>query len=456
MGDGRTSELSLVELARRSGEAAKHLMEWRSLHLIGAEDREGFSLEDLERIRLIQFGVRRGASVESFARAEAEGRRFLGHYIDQLFPAGIGPAYSIADAAEMAGLDVELVRRLQEVAGVSTSSGERVDKEDVELLRGWKIALEAGLPEEALFQLMRVYADALGRVAEAEARLFHFYVHERLRDGGLSGLALHDRTEAASQPMRRLIEPALLYFHRKGMAHALCEDMLLHLAEYSGSAERREAPAQLRVAIAFLDLASFTPLTESMGDVAAAEVVARFSELVREVVNRHQGRVVERIGDAFLLTFTEPQTAVACALEIERRAREEHQFPALRGGIHFGPVLYREGGYVGTNVNIAARVAAEAQRNQLLVTREVRAKATALATVDFVPLGRRRLKGLAEELELFEACVLGEEGTKRVTDPVCGMELTKVGVAARLSLEDSEVSFCSERCLRIFVESRSR
>src|SRR5207249_4532872 len=186
-------------------------------------------------------------------------RDFLGHYLDQLFPSGIEPACSLEEAAELAGIDAELVRRLGDIIGLFGAS-EGIDRHDIEILRGWKIALEAGLPEEALFQLVRVYADALGRVAEAEARLFHFYVHERLRDGGLSGLDLHNATEAASRPMRQLIEPALLYFHRKGMATALREDMLMHLAEYAGGAERREAPAQLRLAIAFLDLASFTPM----------------------------------------------------------------------------------------------------------------------------------------------------------------------------------------------------
>lgn len=104
-----------------------------------------------------------------------------------------------------------------------------------------------------------------------------------MKGAGLSGTALHDRTEAASQPMRQLIEPALLYFHRRGMEDALREDMLLHLAEYSGATHTSAAPAQLQLTVAFLDLASFTPLTESMGDVAAAEVVARFSDLVREL-----------------------------------------------------------------------------------------------------------------------------------------------------------------------------
>jgi adenylate cyclase len=41
-------------------------------------------------------------------------------------------------------------------------------------------------------KLIGVYADALARVAEAEVRLFHFYVHEGLKAAGLSGQKLLD------------------------------------------------------------------------------------------------------------------------------------------------------------------------------------------------------------------------------------------------------------------------
>ena len=55
---------------------------------------------------------------------------------------------------------------------------------DVQALKAIKVALDAGVPEEALLQLVRVYADALWRVAEAEVRLFHFYVHEPMSAQG--------------------------------------------------------------------------------------------------------------------------------------------------------------------------------------------------------------------------------------------------------------------------------
>src|SRR5213079_881519 len=104
-------------------------------------------------------------------------------------------------------------------------------------------------------------------------------------------------------------------------------------------------------------------------------------------------------------------------LEIAEKAAAESRFPALRIGSHVGSVLYREGDYVGTSVNLAARVTAAAQRNQFLVTEAVRRQLGELE-VDVVALGTRSLKGLGEEVELFEIRRTGVQGTK-VVDPVC-------------------------------------
>jgi class 3 adenylate cyclase len=64
-----------------------------------------------------------------------------------------------------------------------------------------------------------------------------------------------------------------------------------------------------------------------------------------------------------MLTFTEAASAVRCALELDRRATAEPRFPAVRSGIHYGTVLYRDGDYVGATVNPASRVADEAGRH---------------------------------------------------------------------------------------------
>jgi class 3 adenylate cyclase/YHS domain-containing protein len=447
---GQKAELTLEELSRSTGEPEERLRQWRSLGLIGVEGGEGFEPEDMERVPLVQALLRRGIRLEAIAKADREQGGLVRRYLNLLPAEGLRPIYSMEEAAEIVGLKLDLVRRFREASGLS-GQGEAVSEEDFQALRNFKAALDAGFPEEALVQLVRVYSDALGRVAEAEQRLFHFYVHQRLEAVGLSGLELMERSQAAGNQMLPLIEPSILYFHRKGQAKAAREDMVMHLAEETGLAEKGEAPGQLQMAITFVDLSSFTPLAEAMGDVKAAEVLERFSALVREAARRWDGRVVKQIGDAFLLVYPEPRSAVACSLEIEARTAREPQFPAVRSGLHWGSVLYREGDYVGTNVNIAARVAAEAGRHQVLVTSAVRKEAKGLAEVEFVRLGKRRLKGLTEELELFEARPSGAEAREKVVDPVCGMELGTGEAAATLTLEGEERAFCSDECLRRFV-----
>lgn len=73
------------------------------------------------------------------------------------------------------------------------------------------------------------------------------------------------------------------------------------------------------------------------------------------------------------------------------------QFRAVRSGMHWGEVLYREGGYVGSNVNIAARLATEAMRHQTLVSAAVQQEAKGLEGVDFIPIG----KAAPEELVIL-------------------------------------------------------
>lgn len=370
--------------------------------------------------------------------------------LEFLFPDGIGPTYSLAEAADLVGSDGELARRLREAAG---AVDDPVDQHDLHMLGKAKVALEAGFPEAALVQLARAYADAQTRVAEAEVHLFHFYVHEGFKAAGLSGDELRESRRAVREQLLPVAEALRRYFHRRAMMKAVREDMMLHLPGDQPQPAQTERPAQLRLAIVFLDVSSYTPITEVMGDATAAKIVERFSVLVREALGRFDGRIVDRIGDAFLLVCPDARAAVGCALEIEMRTAAEPQFPAVRGAVHWGDVLYQEGGYVGGSLNLAARVAAQAVPHQILATAAARNEVGSLAGVRFTPLGRRRLKGLAEEIELFEVCADDVRRRERARDPVCGMEMAPGQVAATLLANGQELAFCCEKCLRLYLES---
>jgi class 3 adenylate cyclase len=437
---------TLEDLARRAGEGLETLHAWQRLGLVAAT--APFGPIELERVRLIQFLVRHGITPERIAAAhDGELATSFRLYLGSLFPSGDGEACSLADAARRAGLSLESTERFARTAGLSHGR-DYFTADDAAMLGGLASGIAAGLPEEAVIQLVRVYRHTLARVAEAEIRLFHFYVHEALAASGLSGQALFDAADARSVTLLPTAEPALAYFHRIGFAHATREDMLLHLRD---DAPASDTPGRLQAGIVFADLSSFTSLTEAMGDVRAADVVSRFGDLVHEATARWGGRVVKQVGDALLLVLFWPQAAVACALEVVARVAAEPSFPAARAGVHWGPVVYREGDYFGAGVNLAARLVTGAERRQVIVSTAARERAADMAGVEFVPLGARTLKGLVQPQELYEVRSLEHAPAARLRDPVCHMELAPTEVAARLQVGGVERVFCSEACLRRFV-----
>jgi YHS domain-containing protein len=220
-------------------------------------------------------------------------------------------------------------------------------------------------------------------------------VHARLRAEGLSGPELMDSTHAASEELRALMEPTILYFHNKALAQSLEHDVALHAAEESGLLPPSDVTGQLDASVVFVDLASFTSLTESMGDVTATELLSRFSQLVRRAVNHCEGRVVKQIGDAFMLVFPDPTSA------------------------------FRESG-------------------------------TPPPDTELVPLGSFKLRGLSEAVELFELRSGHRTAVEKAVDPVCGMQLAPNEVVGRVAVGGGERVFCSLACLNQFSDDPDR
>ena len=444
-----TGALTIDELAAASGQPIARLREWEAIGLI-AQEGGTFSLEALERVRLIAFAADRGIAPEAIAKASRERGDVLAHYMELAGPTQVRVGTSVEQAAEDAGIDVELVKRLLIASGLA-EQGALYD-EDGEMLRMLAMALAAGLPADALLQLVRVYNDSLTRVAEAENRLFHFYVHDRLKSEGLTGADLDAATAAVSEPLRDLIDPVVLYFHRKAFQRALRDDMVVHLAEEVG--HDTEAVGAVAVTVLFVDLASFTVMTEVMGDATAVAVVERFSDIVREAAGACDGRVLKQIGDEFMLVFREEQHALSAGLAVMERVGAEPQFPDVRLGAHAGTALYREGDYFGATVNIAARVASQATRGQFLVTAAVAEAAQDDANISFVSAGRRDLKNVASPVALFE--VRAAVTMLRQVDPVCGMSIDADSCTVRLRWEDEALCFCSDECRERFLAAPDR
>jgi class 3 adenylate cyclase len=155
----------------------------------------------------------------------------------------------------------------------------------------------------------------------------------------------------------------------------------------------------------FADLRDYTRYVESHGDRAAAALLEAYRSLVRAAVPEHGGAEIKTEGDSFYVVFPSASSAVQCGLAILTSAAESRAAggtPIQVGiGIHAGETVETPEGYVGSAVNVAARVCSEARAGELLVTDTVRALTRTFLPVQFVDRRSRRLKGIAEPMVLY-------------------------------------------------------
>lgn len=444
-----TGPWSLDELAAVAGDTEDRVCRYTDAGLLHRRADGSFDPDSLHRLRLIQFARSRGFTDEQLAAAAASQGDVLGIFDEPTLLDNV--AENLVDAGRGLGLDDALIAELTAILDWDVEAG---TESDMAALRILARALELGMPRDALLQIIRVLVDATDRLADAVVRTFHNYVHERFRAQGLVGRELLEATEGVGKPMLELVEPAVVHFHRRAYQRANREDLLRHLAEET--TPPAAIPGEEHATVLFVDLASFTALTATMGDQAAADVLRRFSTTVRASATQHGGRLLKQIGDAFMLMFTQPAYAIEFGLAMDRFVDAESQFPALHIGAHNGNVLYREGDYVGGTINLAARVATAGAAGQFLITEDLRDAAGDFDEADFVALPPRRLKGIAHPICLIEVRRRTPERSDRETDPVCGLMLQPDDVGSRVTWQEKTFAFCCDVCEQAFTENPAR
>jgi adenylate cyclase len=180
------------------------------------------------------------------------------------------------------------------------------------------------------------------------------------------------------------------------------QDRIINAIEGVLVAADRMPPAPERPqAIAFVDLAGYTSLTETHGDDVAAESAARLQELAEVAVRRNGGRVVKLLGDGVLLRFDATETAIRATTSLVAEV-ETAGLPPARGGIAAGRIVVRDGDVFGRIVNLASRIAGQASPGEVLVEESV-VVALPRGTASFEPIGRVTLKGISGPVALWRA-----------------------------------------------------
>jgi predicted ATPase/class 3 adenylate cyclase len=162
------------------------------------------------------------------------------------------------------------------------------------------------------------------------------------------------------------------------------------------------------VTFLFTDVEGSTKLLHELGAADYAQALAEHRRILRGAFHATGGVEVDTQGDAFFVAF--PTAPGALAAVREMLAGLASGPIRVRMGVHTGTPFLAEEGYVGPDVNRAARIAACGHGGQVLVSSSTAAliepSNSLLQGVPLLDLGEHRLKDLSAPERIYQ---LGEE-----------------------------------------------
>jgi adenylate cyclase len=385
--------ISLSEAARRSGVSQSTLKRWAEEKIVPVR-KGGWTPAAAAQARVVARMRERGYSLEDLKEAGREGRLAFA-FAEDLFVEEEGEL-TVEAIARDTGMEAELIERILTMMGTPGVGQANLTPADAMALRICGEVLEAGFPLVAFLQLVRVYVQSLRRIAEAEVRLFHLYVHEPLIRDGVPELPMAEAMGNLAAEIMPLAAPLTEYLHNRYLRYYIEQDVVGHMETTEQTTAEIEL-GQIPVTLCFIDLTGFTAFTEEEGDIEALDVVENFVETVEATLPR-DATIVKTIGDEVMVVSPEPASltewAVAFLGRFDRR-------PQPRVGIHSGDAVYRDGDYFGNSVNLAHRIVNRALAGEVLVTDRVAASLETRPKLRLEPIGEVSLKGFPVPTALF-------------------------------------------------------
>ncbi|MGH9184257.1 MAG: alpha/beta fold hydrolase [Acidimicrobiales bacterium] len=178
----------------------------------------------------------------------------------------------------------------------------------------------------------------------------------------------------------------------------LFDDALVTLQDFDPTVTPTHEPDRMLATVVFTDLVASTELAQKLGDERWRRLLDRHDAVIDRAIDRHRGRKVNPTGDGVLAVFDGPARAVhfaravvdgVGALGIDARV-----------GVHTGEVERRGDDIGGIAVHVAARIAAEAGAQEVLVSSTV-VDLVAGSGLTFQDRGSRALKGVERAWQLY-------------------------------------------------------
>jgi class 3 adenylate cyclase len=177
----------------------------------------------------------------------------------------------------------------------------------------------------------------------------------------------------------------------------MADAVVSFLREVAHAAPEEESERVL-VTILFTDIAGATERAAQLGDVRWHDVLTNHHRIVRQQLARFRGREVDTAGDGFFASFDGPARAIRCATAITEQVRALGL--EVRAGLHTGECEVVDGKVAGIAVHIGARVAAQADPGEVLVSSTVR-DLVAGSGMRFDDRGEHDLKGIPGKWHIY-------------------------------------------------------
>jgi adenylate cyclase len=387
--------ISLSEAARRSGVPVSTLKRWAEEKIVPVR-RGRWTGAAAAQARVVARMRDRGYSLEDLKTAGREGKLAFG-ITEELLPSHEG-SVSVAEVAARSGLEPELVERILVILGTPKGRQHALGEADAVAIEQCASVLANGFPLVAFLQLVRVYVQSLRRIAEAEVRLFHLYVHEPLIRDGVPELEMAEEMGELAGQILPLAAPLTEYLHNRYLRYYVEQDVVGHMESDTALLDTAEMQlGHVHVAICFIDLTGFTRYTEEEGDLEALDLVESFVGEVERSLPR-EATIVKTIGDEVMVVSPDPATLTEWAVSFLGRFTRR---PQPRVGIHVGDAVYRDGDYFGSQVNLVHRVVNRALAGEVLVTDRVAESVEGRAGLELESIGEVSLKGFPAPTALF-------------------------------------------------------
>ncbi len=203
-----------------------------------------------------------------------------------------------------------------------------------------------------------------------------------------------------------------------------------------------------QAAVLFADVSGSTKLYETAGNAVAHAAVETCVNLMKQKTLAAKGRVIKTIGDEVMSAFATADGAADAAIEMQQAISELPPVGkttlGIRIGFNYGPVVERDGDVFGDAVNLAARLAAVATKNQIITAREtvmqmqnpmLKANTRAITTI--------QVKGKAQEIQVYE--LMWQQSEDMTTLASHKSVFKPRNTTLRLKLETTEVVLSAER-----------